>query len=389
LKLYEYQAKEILRKYNIDVPNGEIATDTETAVQAYDRLGTDRCVIKAQVHAGGRGKGGGIKIAKALAEVKRYTSEIIGSFLTTAQTGKKGIKVNKILIEEAVDIEKELYLAVSIDRSISAPIIISSTEGGVEIEEVFSKAPEKIFKELINPILGIHDFQARQIARNLGLTGALLTIASNLVSNLYKTFIENDCSLLEINPLVLTGNKKIFALDVKMDIDDNALFRHKELLKMRDFSEIDITEKKAVESGLSYIGLEGNIGCLVNGAGLAMATMDIIKFHGGEPANFLDVGGDAPVDKVTTAFELIFTDPKVAGVLVNIFGGIMKCDIIAEGVIQAIKKVNIKVPLVVRLEGTNVKAARKILDNPKLNIIFADSMKDAAEKIIKAVNYKK
>ncbi len=389
MKLYEYQAKEILRKYNIDVPNGEIATDTETAVQAYDRLGTDRCVIKAQVHAGGRGKGGGIKIAKALAEVKRYTSEIIGSFLTTAQTGKKGIKVNKILIEEAVDIEKELYLAVSIDRSTSAPIIISSTEGGVEIEEVSSKAPEKIFKERINPILGIHDFQARQIARNLGLAGTLLTIASNLVSNLYKTFTENDCSLLEINPLVLTSNKKIFALDVKMDIDDNALFRHKELLKMRDLSEIAITEKKAAESGLSYIGLEGNIGCLVNGAGLAMATMDIIKFHGGEPANFLDVGGDAPVDKVTTAFELIFTDPKVAGVLVNIFGGIMKCDIIAEGVIQAIKKVNIKVPLVVRLEGTNVKAARKILDNPKLNIIFADSMKDAAEKIIKAVNYKK
>jgi succinyl-CoA synthetase beta subunit len=389
LKLYEYQAKEILRKYNIDVPNGEIATDTETAVQAYDRLGTDRCVIKAQVHAGGRGKGGGIKIAKALAEVKRYASEIIGSFLTTAQTGKKGIKVNKILIEEAVDIEKELYLAVSIDRSTSAPIIISSTEGGVEIEEVSSKTPEKIFKERINPILGIHDFQARQIARNLGLAGTLLTIASNLVSNLYKTFTENDCSLLEINPLVLTSNKKIFALDVKMDIDDNALFRHKELLKMRDLSEIAITEKKAAESGLSYIGLEGNIGCLVNGAGLAMATMDIIKFHGGEPANFLDVGGDAPVDKVTTAFELIFTDPKVAGVLVNIFGGIMKCDIIAEGVIQAIKKVNIKVPLVVRLEGTNVKAARKILDNPKLNIIFADSMKDAAEKIIKAVNYKK
>ncbi len=389
MKLYEYQAKEILRKYNIDVPNGEIATDTETAVQAYDRLGTDRCVIKAQVHAGGRGKGGGIKIAKALAEVKRYASEIIGSFLTTAQTGKKGIKVNKILIEEAVDIEKELYLAVSIDRSTSAPIIISSTEGGVEIEEVSSKTPEKIFKERINPILGIHDFQARQIARNLGLAGTLLTIASNLVSNLYKTFTENDCSLLEINPLVLTSNKKIFALDVKMDIDDNALFRHKELLKMRDLSEIAITEKKAAESGLSYIGLEGNIGCLVNGAGLAMATMDIIKFHGGEPANFLDVGGDAPVDKVTTAFELIFTDPKVAGVLVNIFGGIMKCDIIAEGVIQAIKKVNIKVPLVVRLEGTNVKAARKILDNPKLNIIFADSMKDAAEKIIKAVNYKK
>ncbi len=389
MKLYEYQAKEILRKYNIDVPNGEIATDTETAVQAYDRLGTDRCVIKAQVHAGGRGKGGGIKIAKALAEVKRYASEIIGSFLTTAQTGKKGIKVNKILIEEAVDIEKELYLAVSIDRSTSAPIIISSTEGGVEIEEVSSKAPEKIFKERINPILGIHDFQARQIARNLGLAGTLLTIASNLVSNLYKTFTENDCSLLEINPLVLTSNKKIFALDVKMDIDDNALFRHKEFLKMRDFSEVGRNERKAAELGLSYIGLEGNIGCLVNGAGLAMATMDIIKLYGGNPANFLDVGGDAPVDKVTDAFELIFTDPKVKGVLVNIFGGIMKCDVIAEGINQAVKEVGINVPLVVRLEGTNVKTAKKILDDSTLNIIFAESMKDAAEKIVKAVNYKK
>lgn len=244
MKLYEYQAKEILRKYNIDVPNGEIASNTKTAVQAYSRLGANRCIIKAQVHAGGRGKGGGIKIGKTLAEVKRYTSDIIGSFLTTAQTGKKGIKVNNVLIEEAVDIEKELYLAISIDRSISKPVIISSTEGGMEIEEVSSKTPHKIFKEQINPVF-IHDFQARQIAHKLNLTGPLLSKASNLVSNLFKAFIENDCSLLEINPLVLTSNKKIFALDVKMDIDDNALFRHKELLKMRDLSEVDIAEKKS------------------------------------------------------------------------------------------------------------------------------------------------
>ncbi len=386
MKLYEYQAKEILRKYNIEVPNGEVANDAKTAEQVYRRLGCNRCVLKAQILAGGRGKGGGIKIAETLEEVERYASEIIGSLLITAQTGKEGIKVNKILIEEAVDIEKELYLALSIDRSASTPAIISSTEGGMEIEDVSSKTPQKIFKERIDPIQGIRDYQARQIAHELNLTGPLLTKASGLILNLYKTFIQNDCSLLEINPLVLTSEDKIFALDVKMDIDDNALFRQKELLQMRDFSEIDRTERKAAESGLSYIGLEGNIGCLVNGAGLAMATMDIIKFYGGNPANFLDVGGDAPVDRVTTAFELIFTDQKVKGVLVNIFGGIMKCDIIAEGIIQAVKKVGINVPLVVRLEGTNVKVAKKILDGSKLNIIFAESMKNAAKKIVKAVN---
>ncbi len=386
MKLYEYQAKEILHKYDIEVPNGEVVTDAKAAAQAYSHLGTNMCVIKAQILAGGRGKGGGIKVAKTLEEVKRYTSEIIGSLLITAQTGKKGARVNEILIEEAVDIKEELYLAISIDRSTSTPIIIGSTEGGVEIEEVSSKTPQKIFKERINPILGIHGFQARQIAHKLNLSGLLLTKATNLVLNLYKAFVENDCSLLEINPLVLTSKEEISALDVKMDIDDNALFRHKELLKMRDFSEVSRSERKAAELGLSYIGLEGNIGCLVNGAGLAMATMDIIKLYGGNPANFLDVGGDAPVDKVTDAFELIFTDPKVKGVLVNIFGGIMKCDVIAEGINQAVKEVGINVPLVVRLEGTNVKTAKKILDDSKLNITLAESMKDAAEKIVKAVN---
>ncbi|MFQ5714186.1 MAG: ADP-forming succinate--CoA ligase subunit beta [Candidatus Scalinduaceae bacterium] len=386
MKLYEYQAKEILHKYDIEVPNGEVVTDAKAAAQAYSHLRTNRCVIKAQILAGGRGKGGGIKVAKTLKEVNRYTSEIIGSLLITAQTGKKGARVNKILIEEAVDIEEELYLAISIDRSTSTPIIIGSTEGGVEIEEVSSKTPQRIFKERINPILGIHGFQARRIAHKLNLSGLLLTKATNLVLNLYKAFVENDCSLLEINPLVLTSKEEIFALDVKMDIDDNALFRHKELLNTRDFSEVSRSERKAAELGLSYIGLEGNIGCLVNGAGLAMATMDIIKLYGGNPANFLDVGGDAPVDKVTDAFELIFTDPKVKGVLVNIFGGIMKCDVIAEGINQAVKEVGINVPLVVRLEGTNVKTAKKILDDSKLNITFAESMKDAAEKIVKAVN---
>ncbi|MFQ5965485.1 MAG: ADP-forming succinate--CoA ligase subunit beta [Candidatus Scalinduaceae bacterium] len=389
MKLYEYQAKNILRKYGVEVPDGKVVTDAEAAVQAYCRLGAKRCVVKSQILAGGRGKGGGVKIVDTSEEVKKYTSEIIGSHLRTAQTGKNGIKVNKILIEEAVDIEKELYLAISIDRSTSTPIIICSTEGGTEIEEVSLKTPQKIFKEQIDPILGIHVFQARQIALKLNLAGSPLAKATNLVLNLYKVFIENDCSLLEINPLALTSNERIIALDIKIDIDDNALFRHEELLKMRDFSEVDIAERKASESGLSYVGLEGNIGCLVNGAGLAMATMDIIKLHGGKPANFLDVGGDAPVDRVTTAFELIFTDPKVKGVLVNIFGGIMKCDIVAKGIIQAVKKVGINVPLVIRLEGTNVKVAKQILGDSKLNIISAESMKDAAERIVKAVNEKK
>ena len=386
MKLYEYQAKEILRKFNIEVPYGEIATDMEIAGQAYARIGTDKCVIKAQILAGGRGKGGGVKIAETLEEVKKYTSEIIGSSLKTAQTGEKGVRVNKVLIEEAIDIKNELYLAISIDRSTSTPIIICSTEGGVEIEEVSANTPERILKERINPVMGIRDFQARQVAQKLDLSGPLLRKASQLVMDLYKAFIENDCALLEINPLVLTQKGEVFALDVKMDIDDNALFRHKGFLENRDFSEVDSAERKATVSGLSYIGLEGNIGCLVNGAGLAMATMDIIKFYGGDPANFLDVGGDASVDRVTTAFELIFTDPKVKGVLVNIFGGIMKCDIVAEGIIQAIKKVGISVPLVVRLEGTNVKEARKILDDSKLNIDFAESMKEAAERIVKAVH---
>ena len=389
MKLYEYQAQKILHKYNVNVTEGEVVTDAEEAAKIYNQLGAKRCVIKAQILAGGRGKGGGVKIVETLDEVKEYTSKIIGSRLVTVQTGKEGIEVNKVLIAKAIDIKKELYLAISIDRSTSKITIIGSTEGGTEIEDVASKTPQKIFKEQIDPVLGIQDSQARQIALNLNLTGPPLTKASNLLKNLYKVFVENDCSLLEINPLILTPDEEIFALDIKMDIDDNALFRHKDFQEIDNLSEDKSAESMASEAGLSYIGLEGNIGCLVNGAGLAMATMDIIKLHGGSPANFLDVGGDAPVERVTTAFEIIFTDSKVEGVLVNIFGGIMKCDVIAEGIIHAIEKVNIKVPLVVRLEGTNVEIARKILDNPDLHIIFADSMKDASEKIIKAVNDRK
>ncbi len=386
MKLYEYQAKKILQKYNVNVPKGETATNAEEAAKIYSQLGNKKCVIKAQVLAGGRGKGGGVKIVETLDEAKAFTTNLVGSRLMTAQTGERGTLVNKVLVAEAIGITKELYLAISIDRSTSKITIISSTEGGTEIEEVSAKAPHKIIKEQINPLLGVLNFQARQIAQNLNLTGSLATKGPSLIKNLFKIFIENDCSLLEINPLVLTPDDEIVVLDIKMDIDDNALFRHKDLLQTKNLSEVNSAENMASEAGLSYIGLDGNIGCLVNGAGLAMATMDIIKLYGGSPANFLDVGGDAPVERVTTAFEIIFTDPHVAGVLVNIFGGIMKCDIVAEGIIHAIKKVDIKVPLVVRLEGTNVEIARKMLDDSKLNIIFANGMKDASEKIIKAVN---
>ena len=389
MKLYEYQAREILHKYNINFPKGEAAASVDEAAKIYSQLGTERSVIKAQVLAGGRGKGGGVKIVETLEEATAFTAKLIGSHLITAQTGEKGTLVNKVLVAEAIDIKSELYLAISIDRSTSKITIISSTEGGTEIEEVSAKTPHKILKEQINPLLGVLNFQARQIAQNLNLTGSLATKGSSLIKNLFKIFIENDCSLLEINPLVLTPDDEVVVLDIKMDIDDNALFRHKDLLETKDLSDDSSAENMASEAGLSYIGLDGNIGCLVNGAGLAMATMDIIKLYGGSPANFLDVGGDAPVERVTTAFEIIFTDPHVAGVLVNIFGGIMKCDIVAEGIIHAIEKVDIKVPLVVRLEGTNVEIARKMLDDSKLNIIFADSMKDASEKIIKAVNENK
>ena len=386
MKLYEYQARKILHKYNINIPKGEAAINVDEAAKIYSQLGTEKCVIKAQVLAGGRGKGGGVKIVETLDEAKAFTAKLVGSHLITAQTGEKGTLVNRVLVAEAIDIKKELYLAISIDRSTSKITIMSSTEGGTEIEEVSAKTPHKILKEQINPLLGVLNFQARQIAQNLNLTGSLATKGPSLIKNLFKIFIENDCSLLEINPLVLTPEDEIVVLDIKMDIDDNALFRHKDLLETKDLSDDSSAENMASEAGLSYIGLDGNIGCLVNGAGLAMATMDIIKLYGGSPANFLDVGGDAPVERVTTAFEIIFTDPHVAGVLVNIFGGIMKCDIVAEGIIHAIEKVDIKVPLVVRLEGTNVEIAREMLDDSKLNIIFADSMKDASEKIINAVN---
>ena len=382
MKLYEYQAKEILHKYNVTVPKGEAVTDVEGAIEVYNQLGTESCVIKAQVLAGGRGKGGGVRIVNTLEEVKDYTSQIIGSSLITAQTGKKGIQVDTVLIAEAINIKKELYLAISIDRSTSKITVISSTEGGTEIEEVSAKAPHKIYKEQINPLLGIRSFQARQIAINLGLTGSLLKKASSLLTTLFRIFMENDCSLLEINPLVLTPDDEIAALDIKMEIDDNALFRHKELLEIKNLSEVKSAESMATEAGLSYIGLDGNIGCLVNGAGLAMATMDIIKLYGGTPANFLDVGGGATTERVTEAFKLIVSDKKVKAILVNIFGGIVQCNIIAEGIIEAVKQVHVEVPIIVRLEGTNAEDGRELLNDSGLAIIAAEDLQEAAEKAV-------
>lgn len=400
MKIYEYQAKDILRRYGINIPSGKCIDTAEGANAIFKELDFTRCVLKAQVLAGGRGKGGGIKIVNSPDEAKDCAAKMLGSPLFTHQTGTMGIKVKKILVEEALPIERELYLAFTIDRSSEFPVAIGSKEGGVDIEEIAVKAPNSIFKEPFDAFLGLHSFQARRIASALGVGATLLTETAKLTANLAKVFIEKDCSLLEINPLALVQSSrlnqpKIVALDVKMVIDDNALYRHPEIASMRDFDSAELLEAEAAKHDLSYIGLDGNIGCLVNGAGLAMATMDIIKLHGGQPANFLDVGGDAPVEKVKYAFELLLSDPKVKAVLVNIFGGIMKCDVIAEGIIRAAKALSLSspkmgegrvgVPLVVRLEGTNVEKGKKLLKDSGLNIISAEGMTDGAVKVLQAI----
>ncbi len=375
-----------MRRYGINIPSGKDTDTAEGAAAIFSELSLPRCVLKAQVLAGGRGKGGGIKIVNTPDEAKDCAAKMLGSPLFTHQTGTRGIKVKKILVEEALPIERELYLAFTIDRSTETPVAIGSKEGGVDIEEIAVKSPDSIFKEPFDAFLGLHSFQARRIASALGVDAMPASgEAAKVVTNLAKIFIEKDCSLLEINPLALTKDNKIVALDVKMIFDDNALYRHPEIAAMRDFDSAELLEAEAARHDLSYIGLDGNIGCLVNGAGLAMATMDIIKLHGGEPANFLDVGGDAPVEKVKNAFELLLSDSKVKAVLVNIFGGIMKCDVIAEGIIRAAKEINIKVPLVVRLEGTNVEKGKKLLKDSGLNIISADGMTDGAVKVLNAV----
>lgn len=385
MKINEYQAKAILAKYNVVVPKGNVASTPDEAADVFYELENRPCVVKAQILAGGRGKSGGIKIARTIEEVKAAADEILGSTIVTRQTLSIGMRVSRVLVEEVVSIARELYLAFVVDRDLASPALIISTAGGMEIEEIAVKLPEKIIKERVDPLFGIHLFQLRRIARMIGLHNAIFEDFAGLLANLFNIFIEKDCSLLEINPLALTTDNNLCVLDVKIDIDDNALFRQGDVVKIKEFEEREVLEAKAFKYGLSYISLDGNIGCMVNGAGLAMATMDIIKLYGMAPANFLDVGGDAPVEKVKQAFELLLADKKVKGVLVNIFGGIMKCDVIAEGIVHAANEVNIKVPLVVRLEGTNESRAKRILKDSGLNIISANGMMEAAEKIVEAV----
>ncbi|MED0660613.1 ADP-forming succinate--CoA ligase subunit beta [Bacillus smithii] len=385
MNIHEYQGKELLRKYGVAVPNGKAAFSVEEAVEAAKELGTDVWVVKAQIHAGGRGKAGGVKIAKNLDEVRTYAEELLGKTLVTHQTGPKGKEVKRLLIEEGCDIKKEYYVGIVLDRAASRVVLMASEEGGTEIEEVAAKTPEKIFKETIDPLTGLTPFQARRIAFHINIPNELVNQAANFMLGLYKVFVEKDCSIAEINPLVVTGDGKVMALDAKLNFDSNALYRHKDILEYRDLDEEDPKEIEASKYDLSYISLEGNIGCMVNGAGLAMATMDIIKYYGGEPANFLDVGGGATAEKVTEAFKIILSDPNVKGIFVNIFGGIMKCDIIATGIVEAAKELGLQVPLVVRLEGTNVDLGKKILNESGLHIIAAESMADGAQKIVEQV----
>lgn len=385
MNIHEYQGKEVLRKYGVTVPNGKVAFSVEEAVEAAKELGTDVCVVKAQIHAGGRGKAGGVKVAKNLDEVRTYANEILGKTLITHQTGPEGKEVKRLLIEEGCDIKKEYYVGLVLDRATSRVVLMASEEGGTEIEEVAEKTPEKIFKEEIDPIVGLTAFQARRIAFNINIPSKLVGQTVKFMMGLYRAYIEKDCSIAEINPLVVTGDGKVIALDAKLNFDSNALYRQKDILEYRDLEEEDPKEIEASKYDLSYISLDGNIGCMVNGAGLAMATMDIVKHYGGDPANFLDVGGGATAEKVTEAFKIILSDQNVKGIFVNIFGGIMKCDVIATGVVEAAKQVGLKVPLVVRLEGTNVDLGKKILAESDIDIIAADSMADGAQKIVSLV----
>jgi succinyl-CoA synthetase beta subunit len=385
MNIHEYQGKEILRKYGVSVPNGKVAFTVEEAVEAAKELGTEVCVVKAQIHAGGRGKAGGVKVAKNLEEVRTYANEILGKTLVTHQTGPEGKEVKRLLIEEGCDIKKEYYVGLVLDRATSRVVLMASEEGGTEIEEVAAKTPEKIFKEVIDPVIGLMPYQARRIAFNINIPHDLVNQAVKFMIGLYNAYIEKDCSIAEINPLVVTGDGKVMALDAKLNFDSNALHRQKDIVEYRDLEEEDLKEIEASKHDLSYISLDGNIGCMVNGAGLAMSTMDIIKHYGGDPANFLDVGGGATAEKVTEAFKIILSDANVKGIFVNIFGGIMKCDVIAEGVVAAAKQVGLQVPLVVRLEGTNVDLGKKILNESGLNIVSAESMADGAERIVSLV----
>jgi len=385
MKVHEHQGKEILRKFGVATPRGKAVYSVDDAVVAAEELGGPVWVVKAQIHAGGRGKGGGVKLARSLDEVREHAQSILGMTLVTHQTGPAGKEVRRLYIEDGCDIARELYVGMLLDRETSQLVIMASTEGGMEIEKVAEETPEKIFKVWVDPAVGLGDYQCRQIAFALGLNEKTqLRSATRFFKALYNAYVEYDCSMAEINPLVVTGAGEVLALDAKMNFDSNALYRHKDVLEMRDLSEEDPAEVEAGEYGLSFIKLDGNIGCMVNGAGLAMATMDTIKLYGGEPANFLDVGGGATPEKVKAAFAIITSDPGVQAIFVNIFGGIMKCDTIAEGVISAVRETGLEVPLVVRLAGTNVELGKQLLEQSGLPIIAADSMGDGAREAVAA-----
>ena len=385
MNIHEYQGKEIFRAMGVAVPEGRVAFTAEEAVEKAKELNSDVYVVKAQIHAGGRGKAGGVKIAKSLSEVETYANELLGKQLVTHQTGPEGKEVKRLYIEEGCDIQKEYYVGFVIDRATDRITLMASEEGGTEIEEVAAKTPEKIFKETIDPVIGLSPFQARRIAFNINIPKESVNKAAKFLLSLYNVFVEKDCSIVEINPLVTTGDGDVLALDAKLNFDDNALFRHKDILELRDLEEEDPKEIQASKYDLSYIALDGDIGCMVNGAGLAMATMDTINHFGGNPANFLDVGGGATKEKVTEAFKIILGDENVKGIFVNIFGGIMKCDVIAEGIVAAVKEVELTLPLVVRLEGTNVKRGKEILNESGLAIEPAATMAEGAQQIVKLV----
>jgi succinyl-CoA synthetase beta subunit len=384
VKIHEYQGKDILRRFGVPVPRGIPAFSVEEAVNAAKQLGGPVWVVKAQIHAGGRGKGGGVKLARSVDEVKSLAGQILGMQLVTHQTGPQGQKVRRVLIEEGADIRKELYVGMVVDRASQHVVLMASSEGGMDIEEVAAHAPEKIVKVEVDPAKGLTDAQADDVARRIGVPDASLSEARKVLQGLYRAFDETDASLAEINPLILTGDGRVVALDAKLNFDSNALFRHPDIVAMRDLDEEDPAEVQASKFDLSYISLDGDIGCLVNGAGLAMATMDTIKLYGGNPANFLDVGGGASAEKVTEAFKIMLLNPNLKAILVNIFGGIMKCDTIAEGIVAASKAVSLKVPLVVRMRGTNEDLGKKILAESGLPIITADNMAEAAQKVVAA-----
>lgn len=386
MKIHEYQAKEILKKYNVPVPNGKVVFSPEEAVKAAKEIAGKIKVVKAQIHAGGRGKGGGVKVAKNIPEVRKYAKQILGMTLVTHQTGPEGRLVKRLLVEQGVNIDKEMYVGITLDRAQSKNVVMVSTEGGVEIEKVAEETPEKIIKEAIDPAVGMQAYQARKLAFGLGLEGLQHKNAVKFLMSLYKAFDATDASIAEINPLVVTKEGDVIALDAKMNFDDNALFRHKDIVAYRDFEEEEPLEIEASKFDLNYIKLDGNVGCMVNGAGLAMGTMDIIKLAGGEPANFLDVGGGANKETVANGFKIILSDPNVKAILINIFGGIVRCDRVAQGVINAVKEIKVEIPIVIRLEGTNAIEAGVLLKKSKMNFEVATTLEDAANKVTAVLN---